>query len=452
VSNGYVRPIVQEQVKDNHSRSLFYAGMAIFIGLIFVKNLFMEDIPVLAILAVASAVALISDRDELCAMAVCCIPLSSAFQYKYFIFICMLIYLMKYYVDLRITTAAFPLFLMLVWELLHGFSGTFSIVEYARGFAELIFCTFLLLTVRRKVDYPFVCRMLATVTICILSIAFFKILRDYNYSFEAAFSGGYRFGEQGEEGNYLLSFNANGLGFICNLAMVGLMQLNLVRRGTFANYVMIAVLFLFGVMTMSRSFMLCFALIMCCYALARAGRNRKRVFRTVIMIVFIGALILAVYRFVPVLFEQYLGRFMEDDVSGGRTELLVFYTKHIFSDVKYLFFGIGLQDIIGKLADIYGNISVNVPHNGIQEILVCWGLPGFVFFVWHLLTMVKKSKRLKGVRKHRLLSYMPLILVIFECQSGQLIRSGNTLFALSLAYLSLCWDVKETTRNIDTKG
>lgn len=433
----YVRPLVAE---SKHGRNPFYIGMAMLVAIIFVRNLYMETMPVIVVLAVASAVALISDRDELCAMAICCIPMSAAFQYKYFILICMIIYLLKYYGDFRISMAVFPLLLLMWWELLHGFFGTFSIVEYIRGFTELIFCTFLLLSVRRKVDYPLVCRMLAVVTVCMLSIAFIKLLRENQYSFESVFSGGYRFGKQSEEGSYLLNYNANAVGFICNLAIIGLMQLNMARRGTVRDYLLLAVLFLFGTMTMSRSFLVCFALILGYYIFANAGDNRKRVLRMATTIALITFLIFVVYWLVPELFRQYLERFVEDDISNGRLDLLAFYNEHIFSEPKYLFFGIGLQDIGGKIRTLYRSVGLNVPHNGIQETVVCWGLPGLAFVGVYLGTMIYTSKRMNEESRHSLFSFMPFILVLVKAQSGQMITSSDILLGLSYSYLSLCWN------------
>jgi hypothetical protein len=82
----------------------------------------------------------------------------------------------------------------------------------------------------------------------------------------------------------------------------------------------------------------------------------------------------------PTVVERFYERFLVDDITNHRGDLLVFYNKHIFSSAKYSLFGIGMQNMGDKLLSIYPNTFSFVPHNGIQQTIVAWGIPGLILF------------------------------------------------------------------------
>ena len=55
---------------------------------------------------------------------------TAAFQYKYLLIACIVIYVLKFGKDVKFTWALFPLALMMIWELLHGLGYSFSVYEY----------------------------------------------------------------------------------------------------------------------------------------------------------------------------------------------------------------------------------------------------------------------------------------------------------------------------------
>ena len=91
----------------------------------------------------------------------------------------------------------------------------------------------------------------------------------------------------------------------------------------------------------------------------------------------------------------------------------MFYNEHIFSSIDQFFFGIGLQDFQGKILAIH-NVEINVPHNGIQEIWVAWGLIGTVLFIFMLLSLVKIAKKLQPKPDKR--QFLPLGILLFYIQ------------------------------------
>ena len=105
-----------------------------------------------------------------------------------------------------------------------------------------------------------------------------------------------------------------------------------------------------------------------------------------------------------------------------------------------MFFGIGLNNLSEKVIDLY-RVSFNAPHNGIQEIIVAWGIPGLLMLGLLILMMILESN--KYVRRKNALNYSILLIILVKSMAGQILTSGYTLLALAFAYLSLCQDFSE---------
>lgn len=426
---------LEHTVKTEKNHMVFIIELLIFISLIFIKNVWDVEISETVLLVTFTIIAIFADKEEILALNISCVPLSSAFQYKYAILVGILIYCCKFYKDLKLDFCIFPLFLMMGWEVIHGFNGNFTTTEYFRGFAELMLVTFIMCDKNIKINYPLLARVLAFSTIAMCSIVLMNLLQDNNYNFAEIFESGYRFGVGNEDvENFGVNFNANALGFICNLSLVGLLQLGSLKKQKNIDYVIMAIVIFFGILTKSRSFIICCILVFVLFILSQKG---KKGIKSIIGATFI---IVAVYfivaTFAPYIMESILGRFQEQDVSGGRVDLIKFYNNHLMMDIKHLFFGIGMSYVMYKISLIHG-VFQNTPHNGIQELLVVWGIPGLAMFIAFIISMIKSSET-----KHRLINYLPLLLIIIKVQSGQLITSGNTMLSFLIAYISLCVDFK----------
>ena len=433
-----------EKSISKNKRTVFYIEMGILLAAIFARNILEIAIPVSLILVLGSLIALDNRRDEIIALCICCIPMSAAFQYKYLLFICILVYILKYPEDIRITWRILPLLLMIFWELMHGFRYAFSFYEVMRSFSELVFCSFLIMLDLKKPDHPMICRMLAITSVFMMSIVLINLLKANSFDFLMIFRGSYRFGIGNRAvRNFGVNYNANQLGFICNLSVSGLLQLILSKKQRKSDYVLIAVLILFGIMTMSRTFLVCLALLFVMFVCMGNEKTSVKIKRIVSAILALVLIALFAYLFMPTVFNSYAARFLEEDISNGRTELFRFYNEHLVSGIRYLFFGVGIQNFTRELADIYGHIS-NVCHNGIQEILVCWGVPGLFMMVSFLGAMIFNRR---WYFKRRSFNYIPLILLVVDIQAGQFLRSGVALLALSFAYLSLQWNSNDSTED-----
>lgn len=423
----------ENDIPKKSNRTIFFIGMLFMWLLIVARNVLSINIPVLAILAVGALIAMLGDRDEIIALGVCCIPMSNSFQYKYLILLCIAIYIFKFFGDIRINGAILPLLLMMIWELLHGIKYNFSFYEYLRGFSELVFVTFLMILKPRKIDFPFIVRILAWVSVGMMMIVLANLLLVSNFNLELIFNGYYRFGStMTESENFGGTYNPNQLGMICNLAIASIMILIIKKEAKLFDYVALSLLVIFGIMTMSRAFLLCLALLVVLFIFATKESVLKKI-RTVILLLLVVVIVFLIVRStMPFIIEQVLGRFQEEDMLNGRDELFAFYNEHIFSSPEYFVFGIGIQDFAGKFDALYNN-SYNVAHNGTQEIVICWGIVGFILFVYFLIKLIKN----KNCVKRKLRDFLPVILILVYVQSGQLITNGTALLALALAHIAL---------------
>ena len=432
-----------KNIKINTNRVVLWVGLCLIFFIVAVRNILKIELPVILILMITVGIALFAGKSELIALFVSFIPLSGAFQYKYAILICLLIFLVKYKKDFKFSWFLVPLLLMIAWELLHSLGCEYSLVEFLR---EILLCTILIMSNIKDIDYKLVVRTLAICVLFVLGVMLIKLLMESNFDFMSIFNGTYRFGvsEKGAGGSYALNFNANQLGFICNLTIIGLLQLIHLKQNNKLDIVFIIALVAFGFMTMSRTFILCLSIIFVLFLFSGKETVLKKIKKAFGLILLIGALLILVYIIMPFVIDRLLERFQEDDVTGGRSKLFVLYLDLIFSDVKILTFGLGMQNLADKLTIIFGQpvdgAVLAVPHNGIEELIVVWGLPGLAIFSSFILALFVSAKK---SNKITLLSCFPLILIFIATQAGQLLSSGTALLALVFSYISLVCVKKE---------
>ncbi|MBE5743458.1 MAG: hypothetical protein E7358_01930 [Clostridiales bacterium] len=419
------------------AKSYFYFGIIAFFVMMCINVFSSFQLPAISFLIVFFTVALFCDRNELFALIACCVPFSVAFQYKFGVLICLAIYFVKYYKDVKFRWPVIISFgVLCVWELLHVIIGGESLYEYLRDFCELILCAFIALTSLKKVDYIFIIRVFVITCLCMMTLLFVEQLRQNDFVFSEIFRGNFRFGwnrEESKGGLFALIFNPNTLGFICNFCLVGLVQLITSKRSKIIDYVFILPLVLFGVMTMSRAFLLCLAVIVLMFLFAGKIPIKKKLIRAGIVTFIVAVIGLIVILLMPNVVERFMDRiFKRDDISNGRLDLIIFYTKHIFSSFKNAAFGIGLQNLADKLRTLYPG-AYDVCHNGIQEIVIAWGFPGLIAFGTFMFYVLRRRLTKK---RFSLVSFMPMILILVYIQLGQFISSGLILIMFALSVIS----------------
>lgn len=403
------------------------------------------NIPVFSLLAISIVPVLLGSPSQMLAMALTFIPLATAFQYKYAILLFLIIGGIRYRRELSFSRIIPIIIAMMIWELAHV-DGSFSFSMYLRNFTELLFLGFIASIKWKDINYKLIARSLAIATIGVsLIIIYIQIKGGLESFMEMLFQGAeeYRFGQDTTEDgvSFGLNFNANQLGFICNMAIAGLLTLVARQEHSIGDVVMIGVLLFFGAMTLSRTFVAVALFLFVAFIFLSSGTSKQRSRNLLLLLVIAPILIWCVFEFAPSIIENFVARNDTDDITNGRGDLMVFYNDHIFSSPKYCFWGIGLQGYGLKIADIYGHHML-VCHNSIQEIWVVWGFLGVVLFALLICFMVTTSRRY--AEKRKLFALVPLLALLFSSMAARIISSGTYTLALSLVYIIMClnWNSK----------
>ena len=407
--------------------------------LIAARYLLKINVPSAAFLLAALIPVFFGSNSELLACVMSYIPLSIAFQYKYALLIAMAVMLLKNRWRMKAWYAFLLVLVMMAWELLHVGYGYFSITEYFRDFAELLFMGALLMIDVGELDYKMIIRSVAVSVVGVCAVMFVMQLQQFHFDILALFSRSaaiWRFGQSNmDEGRFALNFNANNLGFICNLAACSMLLMRKKKEYTVLDFILTMGAFVFAVMTLSRAAIVCMLMIIALYVFGGESKGLKRIIGILSMLIAVAIVAVALYTYVPAIFENLQERFDESDAWNGRSSLLTQYMKFLLMSPDHMLFGIGMQSMFEKVSSVIW--VADVPHNSLQEVVVAWGLPGlFVLFIW--LGMIIRLSLVYSGKKRDTYQYMPLLLTVVYTMSGQLLTSSRALMALSFSYICLC--------------
>ena len=151
-------------------------------------------IPAIIFLLLYATMALIGDKNEIIAFCICSIPLLNAFQSKYAILLCIIIYSIRFTQNIKIYLTVLPIALLMIWEFIHGFIGGSSFFETLRLFAELIFCCFLICSQTEELDFNKVARAFATTTVLVCLIILLVQLKEHSFRVGLLFRDAFRLG------------------------------------------------------------------------------------------------------------------------------------------------------------------------------------------------------------------------------------------------------------------
>ena len=423
------------------SRLPFCLMLAGFMVLVALRNTVALDYPIIILTVYAGVMAVFSDRDEMVAFGIACIPFSPAFYYDTVLAMLILVYIVKYPKTLKgfKLWALIPFALMMGWELWHEILYGFSGMNYFYAFMTLGFTAFVVCAADWKLDFGLISRVLAVSTFFCCLMVLLRMLIAKDFDFAALFGNRwFRFGRDavdiGEPISYVLRYNPNGLGAICNLSIAGLL-LRMKRQGfNLLDFSLSAILALFGLLTQSRAFLLTFAVMVLLFALAVQSGAVKRL-RNLGILVCIGAVGVGIVWLVsPFVIEHILARLGEADITNGRNDLFAWYNEYLISDPEHLWFGTGLQDVVGRVNNGLDFGVETCPHNGIQELVIVWGIPGLLMFSGFIACMVIAAK--KSCKKLCFVGFIPLIMLFVDGMFGQIITSGTVKVTLCFIFAS----------------
>ena len=419
-----------------HKRYGFYALFALNILLLFCNYALQISIPWLAFVAILVFTALIGDMDELIAVCVCCIAWSQAIKSHYVIICCCVIILLKYGKKIKIDLGIIPIILIVIWEFFHCFSGNVNIQSMI-SFVCLYMFFILIFFIRdmKTIDYSFIMRNYAVAVLGVCCVLIFRLFIHSDFSLDKFFLDMQRLGQADEEIGGLV-VNPNSLGILCVLAVGCLMQVRSTgEKRTLDIFLMVSILVL-GALTCSRTYLGCL-IILCVFSIVVSDRGIKYklgfLFGCIILLLISLFLLHLIF---PEVLDMFIARLTAEDITSGRSDLFMEYNNYLLSSPNVLIWGLGAINFDEKIMRL--SISFNVPHNGIQEILLAWGIIGLVLFIAMIWVMIRRSKQENSHQS--LANYALLIVLLAKIMVGQVITSHYTMLSFVLIYLSLCQD------------
>ena len=432
----------------NSKQNVVWLALGAMLMIVFARLGLNINLPVVLLLVVSIIPALLGNPSQFVAMLLTFIPLSTAFQYKYAILLFLIIGIVRFGKLLTYSKIVPIIIVMMIWELAHGLDANFSYNDFFRNFAEILLLGFIVSLKWCNIDYKHISRSFALSVIGVsLIVIYIKINSGFGSFLEmlSESTTGDRFGQETtEEGTaYGLNFNANQLGFICNMAIASLLVLIARKEYKLLDIVMLIVLIFLGAMTLSRTFVVVVAFLFLSFILFTPGTAGQRAKNIFLLLVVSAIFIYGLFVYAPSIIENFNTRNDTNDITNGRAFLMEFYHNHIFSSFEYCFWGIGLQNSGTKIVDLY-NQDIEPCHNSIQEIWLVWGVFGVFLFIYMIIEMIKKSRQWSGRRSFY--AYIPFCALLFSSMAARILNSSTYMLSLLFVYIVMClkWNNKNS--------
>ena len=423
-------------IPKERNRYLFYALFALNVLLLFCNYALNVSIPFAVFIVILALTAFLGDMDELISVCICCIAWSQAIKWHYVVIFCCLILVIKYGRKIKPDVGIIPIVLIVIWEFLHCFSSGANLKNMVSFVFLYVFFVFLFFIRDMKtMDYTFIMRNFAIAVFSVCCILMLRLLVHSNFNFNVAFFNMQRLGLTDEEIGGMV-INPNSLGVLCVLAVGCLMQIRTAGEKKKTDMLLMVLILVLGALTCSRTYLVCL-LILCVFLLVTSNGGLRKKLKFLLSAVWVLVISLTLmYLIFPETLNMFIQRFNVDDISNGRNALLSAYNVYIFSSVKSLIWGLGSINFVEKVLDL--SISDNVPHNGIQEIMIAWGIIGLLLFIGMIFVMIRRSKQENPHQSWT--NYALLIVLLAKIMVGQVVTSNYTMLSFALIYLSLCHD------------
>lgn len=422
--------------------NLMYIVLAV---LIFMRYGLEINIPSVLLACLCYLIISVGNNDEILALCLCCIPLYTAFSYSYVVLYASIVLIVKNIKRIKLNFTVIIILAIFIWEALHAYSGTFSIKHLILTMVPFIFLLVVQSISRTKLNYQYITKKFVYFVLLVGINLFVRTVMLYQGSVMAAIRQMGRLGVIDENASTIGGqINPNTYGIICVIAIAVLLQNMLYGKKKRKDYLCLFGLIILGILTLSRTYVVLLCITFSLFVIGqRGGINKKiKIVGSIVGIILIGALVLLV--FFPTTLETYGGRWGEEDLSNGRLTIMKDSAEVIWTQPLIYLFGLGLENYHEEVLQYVST----APHDAINEIIMVWGVPGLIIFVWLMIYIVKSANNIN--HKMNLINYIPLIILVVKAVSGHWITSGYTKLLMTVIYLSLVTelDSKKTNNGI----
>jgi len=409
-------------MQEKMAEKLFFIFCCLMVALLYIRDVGNINLSKWIFLSLAVLVFLLYNINYTAIFVCFLVPLISGIPNSYIFSAGLLILVLKNLARLAINRYILALIMIFTVELASFIYGGFSLGDYLRFIAPLLFISILIFNDRDDLDYG---KMLVYFVGAAVGAQILIILQTTSVSgLDSLISSGVRLGNTADllfEEGMRISFNPNGLGMLCAMTMSILLVLLSQNINPKLKTVIIALLgfeLLVGGMGISRSFLILLSIIAVVYWLSLT-KSITGFFGGLVRIAVFAVVVFAlVNHFVPSVIESYSERISRQDILGGRIEISAAYFNVMSQHPERLFLGVGLQDYPTK-CDVWTS-----SHNGIQEVLVTWGIIGIVLVGLYIFFIAKHGSREVSKNDRKVIHLLPLIVLLVGVQSGQFFSSS----------------------------
>lgn len=416
-------------------KRIVYVLFSFLLLMVFMRYGLQINIPREILLAVATSILILGDTNELIAICISCIPLHTSLDYLYVLLIGIAIFVIKNAKKIKIDMISIVILLIIIWEIMHGFMGTFSF-KHEVAIMMPFLLVWMLHSVRRQTySYDFIMKIYSIFVIGVGATLLSKTMLSSGFNIQQSIRNMQRLGNVEEDTEILGgTINPNSLGIMCVLGITVLLQKVSYGNKKKSDIVCIIALLIIGFLTMSKTFVVCLLIMFTMFFIDRRKSFNKRMkylLYVLLILLFVGVLMLLLF---PDVLDKFLMRWQENDIFSGRFSIMNEASTCIWSNPQIYLFGIGLQDYS---KNVLHYVSY-APHDALNEILMAWGVPGFLMLVMFILSIILGAK--KKNKNMGLVNLIPIMIILAKAIAGHLITSDYTMLSISLAYLSLVQD------------
>ena len=328
---------------------------------------------------------------------------------------------------------------------LYGISDTNRMGGYMLTVALLLY---LLYDKRAQLDYLYSIKLYiyGTFALCALFIINAMINAPSNWVALLA-SGMLRFGGtvNSKFGAMTVNLNANTLAYFSIVGVASSLSImdsfNNMRVGERIIYIaQFALVSVIGMLTVSRSWVLAMAIILLLFFFSQMKTPRKAI-TVLVATVVIGLFVFMVFsQGSSSILNAFVARFTNGEVKtlAGRTDIYSDYMKAFNSNGRFMLFGTGVTDYV----DVTG--MWQSLHNGLQQILICLGIPGAIVFLIALLRPILTKEN----RQSDLVHWLPFVAVVTFTQTIQFLNPN----LLMLPFVIGLYGIRNGIENVSSKA
>ena len=429
----FIRNTISKKGVLQHEGTLYVliGTIVLITGLLYARDLSGLDVNKFNLLAYAIIPAVFMNHATLIYYTLFLIPLSSGLPWNYLYPLLILLMLIKR--TKIINQGGLLCFIAIAfYELIHyGFYPIPLQVSSTIGYLTTIFFLCYMTTLKDPTVSNTKCIIFYCVGIFVFLFAIWYITQ-INNNIEMLLESGKRIGNTkritGIEADVMmLNANPNQLGYISLTGTSMILVLYYMRRLQFWSMMLFCVVFVYiGALSVSRTWLLGITLLILLFVFFTRQLNEKRKkFYHLIFLLLIG---IGIYAFFnnKLIYDSFSRRFTEGDISTAGSRITIFneYNKVLMNNPFYLIFGVSAVHYKIIITEIQ-----LATHNGIQQVLVSYGLIGLILFVNITVQAIKRN-----YRKNFLICSIPYIVAFFYVQ---LLNPYHNLYPFIVSFVAM---------------